>query len=151
LLHGDFREYLRKCNNKYDIVLASGVLYHMTNPVELIYSIAKVTDCTFLWTHYYDMEQLKAFPNFEKQPTSISSKYSGYKQYYTNIGEKDFYGGTRPYSIWMEREDILTVLRDAGFDNIVITNDTITDNGLPHMAILASKSSSIQSTMAGNK
>ncbi len=39
---GDFMSFLRNDNSKYDIVFASGVLYHLEEPVELIKLISKV-------------------------------------------------------------------------------------------------------------
>jgi len=36
-----------------DLVVASGVLYHMTQPVDLLQKIAAVSSRLFLWTHYY--------------------------------------------------------------------------------------------------
>ena len=53
-LYGDFLEYLRPCTEHFDLCLASGVLYHMVNPAELIGLIAKVSDRAIIWTHYYD-------------------------------------------------------------------------------------------------
>ncbi len=60
---GDFMSFLRKeaSNNEYtqldktyDIVFASGVLYHMEKPIELLDLISRVSDKIFIWTQYYD-------------------------------------------------------------------------------------------------
>ena len=40
------------------VVVASGVLYHMMNPVELIARISNIADAVYLWTHYFDRELL---------------------------------------------------------------------------------------------
>ncbi len=58
-LCGDFVAYLRADPPKADFVVASGVLYHMTNPVELLYLVSRITDCLFLWTHYFDENSLR--------------------------------------------------------------------------------------------
>ena len=39
-LCGDFIEYLRRTDTSYDAVLASGVLYHMTEPLELLHRLS---------------------------------------------------------------------------------------------------------------
>ena len=62
-LHGDFEEYLRATSERFDAVVASGVLYHMRNPVELLRNIARVTDRVFIWSHYYSAEPLQAIPH----------------------------------------------------------------------------------------
>src|SRR5680860_117778 len=52
-LFGDFLPYLRKAEEHFDAVVASGVLYHMTRPVELLHLLASHTDRLFVWTHYW--------------------------------------------------------------------------------------------------
>ena len=53
-LCGDFMEYLRTTPDRFDFCLASGVLYHMTQPAELIARVAEVAEKAYFWTHYYD-------------------------------------------------------------------------------------------------
>ncbi|WP_207954637.1 methyltransferase domain-containing protein [Saccharopolyspora elongata] len=53
-LLGDFTPYLRDTDQRFDICFASGVLYHMRNPVETIALTAKIATKLFLWTHVYD-------------------------------------------------------------------------------------------------
>ena len=43
-----------KIRKTFDICFASGVLYHMRNPAELIALIARATDRVLLWTHYME-------------------------------------------------------------------------------------------------
>src|ERR1700751_1079452 len=72
-LCGDFVEYLRGCSARADVVVASGVLYHMMNPVELLYLISRVSDCVFLWTHYYDEHALSKRADIRKKLTGSQS------------------------------------------------------------------------------
>ena len=53
-LCGDFRQFLSSNEQHFDVVFASGVLYHMTNPVRLLFDISRSCRKVFLWTHYYD-------------------------------------------------------------------------------------------------
>jgi hypothetical protein len=53
---GDFRPYLDTCTDTYDLLVASGVLYHMTEPVKLLQDMAKVSASIGVWTHYYDAD-----------------------------------------------------------------------------------------------
>ena len=57
-LCGDFMEYLRESEEQFDLIVASGVLYHMIEPAELLHRAASRTDNLFLWTHFYDQECL---------------------------------------------------------------------------------------------
>jgi hypothetical protein len=59
---GDFVEYLRSGNERFDVVIASGVLYHMKNPAELIALLSQATDKIFIWTHYYDRDLVSSNP-----------------------------------------------------------------------------------------
>src|SRR5215212_97505 len=53
-LCGDFIEYLKTSAEQFDMIMGSGVLYHMRNPVELLSLLAGHTNRLFLWTHYFD-------------------------------------------------------------------------------------------------
>ena len=126
LLHGDFREYLKNCEHEYDIVLASGVLYHMVDPIQLIHDIAKAANNVFVWTHYYSEERTDINTQFDLEPIYLTEKYRGYKQYYGDTSNcAKFYGGTRPYSVWLKKNDIFSMCREAGFENIALIEDNL--------------------------
>ena len=55
-LCGDFVEYLKHEPVHFDVAFASGVLYHMQNPAELVALLSKTADHLFMWSHYYDGE-----------------------------------------------------------------------------------------------
>ena len=51
---GDCQLWLENNKERYDFVVASGVLYHMQEPLRFLKAIAMRTDSLFLWTHYAD-------------------------------------------------------------------------------------------------
>ena len=58
-LYGDFQLYLedaRRRGEHFDLVIASGVLYHMDQPLELLEVLGDVSSRLFLWTHHFDPE-----------------------------------------------------------------------------------------------
>ena len=55
---GDFMPLLENQNNRYDMVFASGVLYHMEDPIKLLKLISRTSDRLFVWTHYYDKNEI---------------------------------------------------------------------------------------------
>jgi hypothetical protein len=133
-LLGDFMTYLRENQDKFDIVIASGILYHMENPVKLIELIAKTTDRLFIWTHYYDheiisknYELISRNPRYKDRFTSSSkSEHAGfqhtlYRQEYGNATSiPAFCGGSNYFSNWMNRKDIISCLEYFGFNEIQI-------------------------------
>lgn len=129
-LCGDFIEYLRNSPPHFDAVIASGVLYHMIDPVELIALLSKIKPQLYLWTHYYDAKIISA-------DRKLASMFTGHRQssrdgfrhtlyryeYWGSFGTRQFCGGSRPHSYWLSREDILRCLRHFGFKNIRVNFD----------------------------
>lgn len=127
-LLGDFVPYLKSLPSRYDLCVASGVLYHMKDPVELISLLAKASDSLFIWTHYFDERLLAA------QRWSLRKRFSGacdatyegfrhklYKHSYgTSLKLAGFCGGNETYSHWMTSQDILAALKYFGFSRIAI-------------------------------
>ena len=60
-LCGDSVAYLRDTNRRFDVCVASGILYHMQDPAELIALLAdRCREQLYLWTHYYDRALIDA-------------------------------------------------------------------------------------------
>ena len=126
-LLGDFVSFLRGNETPFDVCIASGVLYHMHNPCELIHLISKATKKVVLWTHFYDKELIDAKGIVaDKFSGGIKKSYNGfdhilYKYFYGDALKWTGYcGGSSSYSYWMSREDILACLRFFGFQNLTI-------------------------------
>ena len=126
-LHGDFVEFLRGNRDRFDACITSGVLYHMTNPVELIALVAKASDRVFLWTQYYAAPG----PMNSASEMGVSHKaeeeYGGFRHtlYHINYDRKSmqwngFCGGGRPFRRVMSRQDILDCLMHFGLSQITI-------------------------------
>jgi 2-polyprenyl-3-methyl-5-hydroxy-6-metoxy-1,4-benzoquinol methylase len=128
-VYGDFYEYLNETNEEYDLVFCCGVLYHMSDPIALIESIAKVTDRCFIWTHYYDSAHYRG----TARQICSDPQYSSIKFYvakYDNMDYGRFWGGNRSASVWLDRDDIISTFRRVGFNRInVITEDVDHPNG----------------------
>lgn len=147
-LCGDFIGYLKHpaCPT-FDLIMACGVLYHMTNPVELIALLAGHCRAqVFLWTHYYDETWAQAKDLKWKFPFSQPADYGGFshrlvRQIYGTgaLDWKGFCGGSRAYSHWLYREEILSALRHFGFSDLKIAFDTLEHPNGPSMAIIASR------------
>ncbi len=149
-LCGDFIEYLRHSQTTFDICIASGVLYHMSNPVELIALIAKTCESVLIWTHYYDYEILAGIPSLLAHfRSTIPIEYEGFtctlycQQYDEALTSNCFCGGTKTYSHWMRREDILRCLHHFGFGDIDIFLENAQHQHGPSFTLTAKKESSL--------
>ncbi|MEB3180138.1 MAG: class I SAM-dependent methyltransferase [Nostocaceae cyanobacterium] len=143
-LCGDFVEYLRTNQTKFDVCIGSGVLYHMKNPAELIALLAQASDRIFLWTHYYDQKIISGNSNLShKFVGNKSANYDGFQhklyrqEYQTALKWAGFCGGSSEYSNWMSRDDILTCLKHFGLNNIHISFDNPEHPNGPSFALVA--------------
>ena len=127
---GDFVAFLREAQVAFDVCLASGVLYHMREPSELIYLMSKASNKLFLWTHFYDEKVIGSKPNLARKfSTPVRNSYQGFdhvlhKYFYGDAHNwAGFCGGTAAYSYWMSRQDILDCLRFFGFQDLRVAFD----------------------------
>jgi Protein of unknown function (DUF1698) len=144
---GDFVSYLDKTVDKYDLVVASGILYHLTNPVHLLERVAAVSDGIFLWTHYYDQQLIEASREWSRYfaaPHAIQvSDFKGVgarRSYKDALDWQGFAGGSAEHAIWLGKDTILAVLKRAGYDQIQVTLEHPDHPNGPAFALLAKRS-----------
>jgi hypothetical protein len=120
-LLGDAIEFLKAETGRYDLVLCSGILYHMADPLRLIELISKVTDKCFVWTHYYSEQRRSAvFRPVEAKHAGFSATY--WTQTYGDRS-KGFWGGNKSDAVWMEREVLFAAFAHFGFGQVVFTEE----------------------------
>jgi hypothetical protein len=129
-LCGDFLGFLRSNTERFDACLASGVLYHLQQPLELLHLLARTTDRIFLWNHYHDSEVVQRDPNLARRfPSSSRAEHDGFPhtlyryEYQEALQFKSFCGGSAPFAHWLSRADILTYLEQLGFKDVRIGFD----------------------------
>lgn len=145
-LCGDFIEYLRNSPPRFDAAIASGVLYHMVDPVELVALLSRITPRLYLWTHYYDAKIISTDRRLASMFTgNRESSHAGFKhtlfryEYWGSFGARRFCGGSRPHAHWMTRADILAALRHFGFTDIRQNFDAPDHPDGPAFALVAGK------------
>jgi hypothetical protein len=145
-LCGDSVAYLRENPARADAIVASGILYHMINPVELIAEIAAHTDRMFLWTCYYDEAIINARPYIAAkfdQPQSVT--HAGFAHtvhryhYRATRFRLGFSGGVDSHSHWLTRDTILGALRHFGLDRIETAFEEPGHGNGPAFALVASR------------
>lgn len=143
---GDFVKFLENEIAKYDLVMASGVLYHLEEPVKLLNLISRVTDKLFIWTHYYDEEIIaknkalkhKFGPLLTFEYEGISYEHST-QTYEDALSWNGFCGGNMPTSKWLTRSSIVKALNHYGFQDLQVNFDHPTHANGPAFAICAYK------------
>ena len=144
-LLGDYVKWMDG-ERRYDLVLASGVLYHSTDPVGLLDLIARTADRFFIWTHYYDdalarREDLRGVPfSGVVEPRAFRDQTFALHErgYYKAQKDPKFCGGLHDRHFWMTKPDILRLIETLGF-TWTVSHDQPDHPYGPSFSILARK------------
>jgi hypothetical protein len=142
-LCGDVIQFLKNTSEKFDVGIASGILYHMDDPVELLSLLSQKTDKLMIWTHYFCEEEpsRNKINSFTKATmhTFQGETYRYYRQEYGVVfASNTFCGGTASHSNWMSKEGIMIALQECGYSQVNVLQDGDSING-PFMLITATK------------
>ena len=148
---GDFAKSFGE-DRRWDLVVSSGVLYHMSDPVSLLRRIAAVTDRMFLWTHYFEPDVSKWHPETAKRigtkwvvDETIVDRSAGCDVrmvpmlYQEALGWSGFCGGPESFARWIHKDDILALLSALGFANLQVAFDETGHINGPSFAVFASR------------
>lgn len=145
-LYGDVSAFLENSRERYDLILASGILYHMREPLKLLALIAEHTDRCIIWTHYYDAEVINAqpvlktrfFPHGTTSWGDMSAPVWRF-EYQEALQSSLFCGGSAPFALWLERQTILDTLKKLGFTRIEVAQESTSHPNGPCFTLAASK------------
>jgi len=146
-LYGDIQKFLAQDPSHYDIVWASGILYHQSDPVGLLEQISSHTNRVFLHTHYFDASQTlppqvasRMNPAGDERINWHGRSLHLHKHEYADATITNrFAGGPRQYAMWMEKDDIEFVLRTLGFETLTYGVVDVNNPNGPAMFLLASR------------
>ena len=147
-LLGDFMQWFEDAARRYDLVVASGVLYHSSDPVRLLEGIAAATDSLYLWSHVFDEA---AMPAGDKRRLPFSGKVERRsshgidvrlheRSYLRSWRNPSFNGGLRDRHYWVDRGDLLALLAAMGFDRLTVADDEPGHRFGPSLSIFAQRS-----------
>jgi hypothetical protein len=142
---GDFSEWLGHRPERYDLIIASGVLYHMQSPGRLLELISASCDAFYLWTHYASDEAMPADDPRRSVfvgPAEIQEWHGVQvrlyrRSYHGAWRSKSFCGGMHDLHRWIEKDDILALIRALGFADIRIAHDHPDHPNGPSFSIFA--------------
>ena len=117
-LLGDFVRYLRETDAAWDLIFASGVLYHMVRPLELIELICRSSSRAFLWTHFYDADRCSGFVSEAVTYAGVSAPH--FAKGYGDQTHGKFWGGLADRACWLTRDDILAAFRAFGHTKVEV-------------------------------
>lgn len=148
-LYGDFVQYLRTTDERFDIVYASGVLYHMREPVQVIRHLCRLADQVFVWSQYFDEKIVHGDPklrrSFASGRTQIESigevQIRGHERRY-NSGwltyfQPGFCGGPDTSTYWLTLDGIHQCFNAADF-KITEQKTAVSAHG-PHVTLMAKR------------
>ncbi len=110
-------------DERFDLVVACGVLYHMENPAEHIKLLCSAADSVFVWTHYYDRELIAALgENVERKfSAATTTEFEGYEytlhrqDYLDALGWGGFCGAGNQFANWIELSAMYDLFDRYGF------------------------------------
>jgi hypothetical protein len=145
-LCGDFVPYLESSKQHFDLILASGVLYHMKDPLHVLELIADHTDRVYLWTHYFDHKLIAARKGFIakfREPEIVKIQGTPIAvhrhDYLAQLDEITYCGGGEEYSKWLTRDGLIQTLKLFGFNHLEFSFEMPTHHNGPALSILATK------------
>jgi len=96
---------------EFDVLLHIGVLYHLTDPVSHLQKLLpRIREAVFLDTHVARPEEI--MHRYEVGGITYPVRL------YIEGGRKEPFSGLREHAKWLLREDVLKILRQAGFTDI---------------------------------
>lgn len=143
---GNFMQYLSTSQKEYDWVVASGVLYHMREPLKLLRLISEHSRRIFLWTHYYDKEiidQSEAMRDKFGETKTVERQGKSFElikyHYQGALQWQGFCGGPAADATWLTRDSLLRFIRLMGFKQMEILEETPLHQNGPAILLCAQK------------
>lgn len=115
----------------FDLIFHVGVLYHLLNPVEHLHSLKGFGDALLLDTHYATDECVKM-----PQSTITWQDRTWQTRKFREGGWNDVFSGVDDWSEWLQKDDLLQLVRDLGFPRIEVFRDVVERNG-PRIGLIA--------------
>jgi protein-L-isoaspartate O-methyltransferase len=128
---GDFTQGLGA--DFYDTIYASGVLYHLEDPIGFLESIRDKCANLFLWTHFFDKAAAEridyerdAFASGETKERKLGGRtYTYHLKTYNleHVGLAGYIGGLNKTASWLSKDDLFGVIEQLGYKVFRVQED----------------------------
>lgn len=143
---GDCMAFMERDPGGWDMVFASGILYHMQDPMHFLALLPKMAPKLLLWTHFYDERIVRGTPALAhkfgplQRGTRDGHGFEFVEQSYKEALQwSGFCGGSATTSLWLTRETILGFLRHLGYGRIEVSFETPDHPNGPAFAVYAER------------
>jgi protein-L-isoaspartate O-methyltransferase len=141
---GDFTQGLGA--EAHDTIYASGVLYHLEDPIGFLESIRDKCTNLFLWTHFFEKDaaatidfERDAFASGETKERKLGDRtYTYHLKTYNleHVGLAGYIGGLNRTASWLSKEHLFGVIAQLGYKVLRVQEDR-TANQMPAVNIFA--------------
>jgi hypothetical protein len=97
-------------NQEFDVCVASGILYHMEDPLRTIDLACQVAPVIYVWSHF--ATERAPMGEWVQLQDRDGRTYSGRRNTYR---ESDCLGGLGRFATWLKYEDMIRAFEDRGF------------------------------------
>ena len=140
-LCGDVVSYLRESNEEFDLIFCCGILYHMSDPVELIKQICLHTSRCFVWTHHYDLDApLREGTRSPRTIVKNGFETTYYERPYPTMEGALFLGGNQRQTAWLTQPEITRAFAHFGLSRGSVLAETRDFNLGAHFSCAYSRS-----------
>jgi SAM-dependent methyltransferase len=143
-LLGDCMAFMAEDAGGWDMVFASGILYHMKDPARFLSLLPRMAPRVFLWTHYFDEPIVRGTPALAHKFGRLEEaaidgfRYQFVEQSYKEaLGWGGFCGGSAATSLWLTRGSILGLLQHLGYRTIEVSFETLDHPNGPAFGVYA--------------
>jgi len=120
---GNFDKMLETTQSRFDLVLASGVLYHLVDPISTLMNMMRVSDEIFIWSHFFDDVAMpvgdprRAAFTGETLDRELNGNRLTYhfREYEAQSKPIMFCGGIMSGSVWLEKDQVIQLFENGGF------------------------------------
>jgi hypothetical protein len=143
---GDFMMALENWEQRYDLIVACGVLHHLTEPLRLIELAAKRADAIYIWARVVTDEALASrswrriiFAQPAEHRLFHGIDVRAYRRRHAAHDQEDvaFCGYMYDEHHWLHRDDLLEALKVVGFHDIRTSHDEPHGRSGPALSVFA--------------
>lgn len=124
-------------SGQFDLVFCLGLLYHLADPGPALAWFRSQSPTLFLGTHYVETAEPRGYPQGVFDEMKYVYREKDYRAMrWIDGGLANPLGGLGPYSVWPYEEDLIRLVRDAGYSRVDVLGKDL-QAGAPHMTMLA--------------